>query len=95
VAHPRQIRIQGRPAYEAFFRRLQAAGLAGIEVDHPSHRPEDRRLFASLAGALDLVASGGSDFHGDNKPFIALGKGDGTIDVPHETWAALSARMGR
>lgn len=48
-------------------RELAAAGMAGIEVDHRDHEPEQRELAASLAAELDLVATGSSDYHGDGK----------------------------
>jgi predicted metal-dependent phosphoesterase TrpH len=92
LAHPRQLRVESAAAYEALFRRLAAAGLAGVEVDHPSHRTEDRALFGRLADALGLLRSGGSDFHGAAKPDIRLGVGDGSISIGYETWEALRAR---
>lgn len=92
VAHPRQIRIHGHGAYRCLFQELRDAGLAGIEVGHPSHLPRDRRFFQRLAEELGLVPTAGSDFHGAHKPYIALGTGDGTIDVRYETWERLRAR---
>jgi 3',5'-nucleoside bisphosphate phosphatase len=46
---------------------LAAAGLGGIEVDHPDHAPADRALAAELAASLDLIPTGSSDYHGANK----------------------------
>jgi hypothetical protein len=92
LAHPRQLRLEGAAAYDALFADLGAAGLAGVEVLHPSHPAYDRETFRRLAAARGLVASGGSDFHGSNKPDVRLGVGDGTIVVAYETWEALRAR---
>ena len=92
VAHPRQLRMGSRGAYRRLFRRFKEAGMSGVEVDHPSHKPEHRELFGELADELDLVASGGSDFHGSAKPHIRLGVGDGTIHVTYETWKHLKAQ---
>lgn len=44
---------------------LAEAGLAGLEVDHPDHGPAQRRRLGALAARLGLVASGGSDDHGE------------------------------
>ncbi len=44
---------------------LAAAGLAGVEVAHPNHDPDERVALAELAARLDLVATGGSDDHGE------------------------------
>ncbi len=92
IAHPRQLRLGSKGAYRRLFRRLKDVGLCGIEVDHPSHKPEHRTMFQALADELDLVASGGSDFHGTAKPHIRLGIGDGTIHVTYDTWTRLRAR---
>jgi predicted metal-dependent phosphoesterase TrpH len=48
--------------------RMAAAGLVGIEVDHPDHDTHDRAEAAALARDLDLVGTGSSDYHGTNKP---------------------------
>jgi predicted metal-dependent phosphoesterase TrpH len=91
VAHPRQLRLEGPAAYAALVSDLAAAGLGGVEADHPSHDADQRAMFRRLAQESGLVASGGSDFHGDTKPDIRLGVGDGTISVGYETWEALRA----
>src|SRR5262245_28900498 len=92
LAHPKQLRLEGQAAADALLRDLAAARLGGVEVWHPSHDAEQRALFLGLARAHGLVASGGSDFHGANKPDIRIGTGDGTIEVGYETWEALRAR---
>jgi 3',5'-nucleoside bisphosphate phosphatase len=47
---------------------LAAIGLDGLEVFHPSHSTADIERLAMLAEAFDLVASGGSDWHGTADP---------------------------
>jgi hypothetical protein len=92
LAHPGQIKLGTREAHDRVLGELADAGLAGLEVFHPSHDAATRTDFARLARDHDLVASGGSDFHGEHKPHIRLGSGDGTIDIPRATWDALWAR---
>jgi len=92
LAHPRSLGLRQRRAYRKVFAALREVGLAGIEVQHPSHAVEHRRMFQELADELDLVASGGSDFHGANKPYLELGTGDGTIAVEYPVWDALRGR---
>jgi hypothetical protein len=46
---------------------MAAAGLVGLEVDHPDHGPDDRAEAAALADELGLVGTGSSDYHGTNK----------------------------
>ena len=43
---------------------LAGLGLAGLEVDHQDHRPEDRRRLREIAESLSLVVTGSSDHHG-------------------------------
>lgn len=52
---------------------MAAAGMAGIEADHPAHEPEERQRYRDLAAALGLVVTAGSDFHGEAKD-LALGE---------------------
>lgn len=72
VAHP-----WGRHGNRALGREgltsLREHGLAGIEVDHEDHGPEQREQLRSLARELDLVVTGSSDFHGAGKTGHDLG----------------------
>ncbi|PZS37612.1 MAG: phosphatase [Pseudonocardiales bacterium] len=52
---------------------LSAQGLAGVEVDHPDHTDGDRAALRDLAGELDLLVTGSSDYHGRNKT-VSLGQ---------------------
>jgi predicted metal-dependent phosphoesterase TrpH len=61
LAHPRS------PGYEIpdeVIARLAGSGLCGIEVFHPDHDLQVREHLTGLAGALGLIATGGSDDHG-------------------------------
>ncbi|TDB92542.1 PHP domain-containing protein [Actinomadura sp. 7K534] len=64
LAHPRA-RRRGYVVADEAVERLAAAGLAGVEADHPDHAPEDRAHLRDLASALDLAVTGSSDDHGD------------------------------
>lgn len=66
-AHP-LARRRGRVVSDEVIVAMAEAGLAGLEVDHPDHEPEDRVHLAQLAADLDLLATGSSDYHGTNKP---------------------------
>jgi predicted metal-dependent phosphoesterase TrpH len=65
-AHP-LARRRGRVVDDAAIAELAAAGLAGIEVDHPDHVPADRAHLRGLAAELGLLVTGSSDYHGRNK----------------------------
>ncbi|MCW2582410.1 MAG: hypothetical protein JWQ53_1200 [Klenkia sp.] len=60
-------RSRGRVVGDAAIAAMAGAGLLGLEVDHPDHVPADRDLLRGLAGDLDLLTTGSSDYHGSNK----------------------------
>jgi len=59
------------PLPDELVRELRDNGLAGLEVDHPDHPPLVRDRLRALAESLGLVATGGSDFHGESGRAIA------------------------
>ncbi|MBA2390068.1 MAG: PHP domain-containing protein [Geodermatophilaceae bacterium] len=66
LAHP-LARRRGRVVHDNVLADLAAAGLTGLEVDHPDHNPEDRQHLRGVAGELGLLCTGSSDYHGTNK----------------------------
>jgi predicted metal-dependent phosphoesterase TrpH len=54
-------------------KELAGIGLDGVEVDHPDHDDQARQRLRDLAGDLDLIMTGSSDYHGTNK-VIELGQ---------------------
>ncbi|MFN2519009.1 MAG: PHP domain-containing protein [Jatrophihabitantaceae bacterium] len=65
-AHPRA-RRRGPVVGDEVIAAMAAAGLVGLEVDHPDHDAADRDHAAGLARELDLIGTGSSDYHGTNK----------------------------
>ncbi|MGD9986729.1 PHP domain-containing protein [Pseudonocardia sp.] len=65
-AHP-LARKRGRVVEPSVIADLAAAGLAGVEVDHRDHAPDDRDLLRGLAAETGLLMTGSSDYHGTNK----------------------------
>lgn len=81
LAHP--IRLARRVVLEKWVAELADIGLRAIEVFHSDHRPEDVANYATLAQRFNLAVTGGSDFHGGNKPGIQLARGlEGNLDIP-------------
>ncbi len=70
---------------------LVKAGLQGLEAYHAEHTPEMRQRYAALASELDLIVTGGSDFHGAHAPGAELG----SVNVPEHVLPALLERAGR
>ena len=67
MAHPRAGR-RGRVVPDQDIVELTAAGLLGIEADHPDHTPDERDQVRRLAGQLGLFVTGSSDYHGPARP---------------------------
>ena len=71
----------------------QAKELDGMEVLYPKFSPEQTVLARKIAEEFGLSPSGGSDFHGSNKPDISIGTGRGTLSVPMVFLEELKKRM--
>jgi predicted metal-dependent phosphoesterase TrpH len=67
LAHPGVSEDGGGPVTPALLDELAAAGLAGVESDHPAHEPEVVERWRVLATKHALVTTGASDFHGERK----------------------------
>lgn len=94
VAHPglysARERADGtRGMEDEVIEAMAAAGMAGIEADHPVHTDEERARFRDLGAALGLVVTAGSDFHGEAKD-LELGESTSSREVVE----ALRARRG-
>lgn len=64
LAHPRGAG-RGWAIPDEVIAELAAAGLTGVEINHPQQDEEQRQRLRALAGELGLVPSGGSDDHGE------------------------------
>jgi predicted metal-dependent phosphoesterase TrpH len=78
---------RGRTVTAEVIVEMAAAGLSGIEVDHPDHDETARAQLRSLATELDLPVTGSSDYHGRNKT-VGLGRETTAPDM----FDALAAR---
>lgn len=81
LAHPTWTRCQGEPLYR-LCACLKDAGLLGLEVFYSSHTRQQTSRYLELAKRLDLLVTGGSDFHGAANPGIQVGRGKGNLKVP-------------
>jgi len=63
LAHPRGA-SRGWRIPDDQIAALAAAGLTGLEIDHPQQDQAERSRLRALAASLGLVPSGGSDDHG-------------------------------
>lgn len=89
LAHPCLYKKLSDSALYQMIGELAAAGLDGIEVRYSRNREGDEERFRAQAEKYHLLLSGGSDFHGANKPDISLGSGTGNLSVPYEFLQAV------
>ena len=81
LAHPTWVR-DNQQGLALLCRQLKEAGLKGVEVHYSTHRPSETAEYLHLSRSLDLLITGGSDFHGVTKPDIEVGIGRGDLKVP-------------
>ncbi len=74
LAHPFTLGLNTSATLRPLLQELKALGLAGLECYYPEHSPVQEALYLALARELGLLITGGSDFHGDNKPEVSLGR---------------------
>ena len=67
---------------EVFLQTAVPAGLDGMEVYYSLFSPEQTEKACGIADSYGLLYSGGSDFHGKNKPDIVMGRGKGNLEIP-------------
>lgn len=91
LAHP--MLWKGPPGWlDTQVARLKDCGLNAIEAWHSEHSEADVRACLALAKRFDLGISGGSDYHGGNKPSICLGTGYGKLRVGMDVLESLRQR---
>ena len=81
LAHPLLYKLSVSEI-RALIVELKDYGLQGIEAMYSRNHGTDEAFIRKLADEYDLIITGGSDFHGANKPDIELGRGEGNLRVP-------------
>lgn len=75
-----------------YLKSLIPYGLDGVEGYYTDYTPDMEQRYRSMAKELGLVISGGTDYHGANKPHISIGKGRGNLEIPYAVLEGLRAR---
>ena len=86
LAHPKQLKLDSKlDEFERVIAELKDQGLKGLEVYSSCQSPVEAARYKKTAERLGLLITGGSDFHGANRPQIQLGwLGEGA-EIPYET----------
>jgi len=72
---------------------LKGDGLRGIEVFHPMHNSKHVRFFSNLCRDLQLIATGGSDFHGRQNEHRSLGNYGKNKPISFDLWQDLENHL--
>jgi len=75
-----------------YLKELIPYGLQGVEGYYTDYTPDMEQRYRAMAKELGLVISGGTDYHGANKPHIAIGKGRGNLEIPYTVLEGLRQR---
>ena len=75
-----------------YLKALIPYGLDGVEGYYTDYTPDMEQRYQAMAKELGLVISGGTDYHGANKPHIAIGKGRGNLQIPYCVLEGLRKR---
>lgn len=95
LAHPFQYKRDDAGLRE-IIEYCMAHGLRGMECRYSGYDAEMVAYLERLADEYGLVKTGGSDFHGSNKPHIALGTGiKCNLNVPYEFLSELKRAAGK
>lgn len=79
-AHPFEYKFNDTMDYVESL--VQTVNLDGIECYHPSAEDGNKiPILISYSKSKGLLISGGSDYHGELKPNIELGKGKGSLKI--------------
>jgi len=71
------------PALREFLTEAVPCGLDAMETLYSTYDEETTRLAKCIADEFGLLHSGGSDYHGGNKPHIQMGIGQGNLAIPY------------
>ncbi len=89
LAHPTLYHM-GRETLQKLTATLKEAGLIGLEAVYSTYSQGETREMRQLADRNGLLISGGSDFHGKNKPGLELATGyHGKLFIPYDIWERL------
>lgn len=92
LAHPVIYHME-RPQLIRMIREMKEHGLVGMEAIYSENTPADEQELKALARAEGLLITGGSDFHGTNKPDIRLGVGRGKLYIPYSILEMIKAEI--
>ena len=92
LAHPGKI-DPSLKLLPGLIRELAERGLDGLEVVYPSHLKKVQKKLRKLTKKFTLIETGGSDYHGGNRPGSMLAGGGNGFCPPDTILDELDARI--
>ena len=80
------------PELKEYLKSLIPYGLDGVEGYYTDYTEDMNTRYRTMAKELGLTISGGTDYHGANKPHISIGRGKGDLQIPYDVLEGLKAR---
>lgn len=78
---------------EEHIKYLMSLGLNGIERYYPFYDNKDIEYVEYLINKYKLIPSGGTDFHGSNRPEVTLGEGKNNFFVPDSIYETIISKL--
>ena len=92
LAHPFSLMCRSRRELRGVLQGLRESGLDGMECYYSEHSQAFTRQCLDMCREFNMVATGGSDYHGSAKPYIKIGRGKGGLQIPYQCVRDLKAR---
>lgn len=70
-------------------------GLNGVEKYYPSFKNDDIEFLDYLINKYNISFSGGSDFHGKNRPEASLGIGNNNSPIPYNVYENIIKELNK
>ena len=83
-----------RAEQEYHIKYLHEMGLDGMEAYYPNYTDDDRAFAHYMIEKYNLLPTGGTDFHGANRPSVELGTGtNNNMNVPDEFYTNICQKI--
>ena len=78
-------------------KKLKALGIDGVETYYSSYSKTTSKNLEDIVNSMSLLKSGGSDYHGDNKPDINIGFGyeSNRLNISYELIEAMKEKHAK
>lgn len=93
LAHPSTLGIKDESELRKALKKMRDIGIEGIEAYYSEHSTKQTSFLLAAAEDMGMLITGGSDFHGENKPNTALGTGKKGLKIPYKCFQDLKNRL--